>query len=245
MRRVADHRVMIDLYNPAARRAKFPQADFAFLVRAAANAARAVATVHYANCVVGDLNESGLLVSDHATVAMIDADSFEVEANGRRYLCAVGKDDYTAPEFALDQLGRSERTRNHDAFGLAVLIFHLLFLGRSPFGGVGPSSDLELRPAMEQHRFAFSIRRDTGVRPPPGSITLADVSPIIAAQFESAFAPVGRVGLRPRPAEWVDSLDRFERELVSCASHPRHRFHPAVGGCPWCRLAAETGRDPF
>ncbi|MDB5695527.1 MAG: hypothetical protein JWN21_1070 [Sphingomonas bacterium] len=201
--------------------------------------------MHYANCVVGDLNESGLLVSDQATVAMIDADSFEVEASGRRFLCAVGKDDFTAPEFALDQLGKRERTRNHDAFGLAVLIFHLLFLGRSPFGGIGPKGDLELRPAMEQHCFAFSLKRDTGVRPPPGTLTLADLSPILAAQFESAFAPVGRVGLRPRPTEWVDSLDRFERELIACRRRPLHRFHPAAGQCSWCRIEAETGRDPF
>src|SRR5258708_8336696 len=44
------------LYSPKSRKAEFPEADFRFLVHAAANVARAFATVHDAKCVIGDVN---------------------------------------------------------------------------------------------------------------------------------------------------------------------------------------------
>ncbi len=243
MRRVTQHLPVIQLYNPAYRRNHFPRADFAFLVRAAANTARAMAGVHYAGCVVGDLNESGVLVAEQATVALIDADSFQVGAAGERHLCGVGKDEFTPPELRGRDLEREERTRNHDAFGLATLIFYLLFMGRHPFTGVGVR-DIELGAAIREYRFAYGARR-TGLSPPPGTPRLADMSPMLAAAFEAAFAPVGGAGLRPRPVQWVDYLQRFERELVACPRSPRHRYHPSADACPWCRIRRETGRDPF
>lgn len=65
--------------------------DYRFLVRSAANVAVAVAKVHEAGAVVGDINHSGILVSDKATAALIDADSFQF---GERHLCRVGVPEY-------------------------------------------------------------------------------------------------------------------------------------------------------
>lgn len=245
MRRVVGHRPLFQLYVPRDRARYFPAADPRFLVRAAANVARAVASVHYAGCVVGDLNESGLLVSSQATVAMIDADSFQVAHGADRFLCGVGKPDYTAPELRGLDFARDARSRNHDAFALASLIFQLLFLGRLPFAGRMTGADVDLDKAIGEHRFAFSRVRDTGLGPPPGAATLADVSLELAAAFESAFAPVGSVGLRPKALEWVDLLQRFEDELTPCPRTTRHLRHRDAGACGWCRIARETKADPF
>ena len=46
MPRIVGYRDIHQLYSPKSRRAAFPAADWRFLVRAAANAARAFATVH-------------------------------------------------------------------------------------------------------------------------------------------------------------------------------------------------------
>jgi DNA-binding helix-hairpin-helix protein with protein kinase domain len=50
------------------------------------------------------------------------------------------------------------RTPNHDAFGLAVLTFLLLFMGRHPFAGrmSDGQSDLSLEQAISSLRFAYS-----------------------------------------------------------------------------------------
>ena len=245
MSRIVDHRIVFQLHNPASRRTHFAAADNAFLIRAATNVARAIASVHYAGCVVGDLNQSGVLVSRQAIVALIDADSFQVEAAGRRFLCGVGIEDYLAPELSGLKLDETVRTRNHDAFALATLIFQLLSLGRQPFSGMGGPPDRGLGDAIRAGDFAYSRQGRTRLSPPPGAIRLDDFPPVIAAAFESAFAPVGRIGLRPRPMQWVDLLERYERALVSCSVRLRHRFASTHGACPWCRIEAETSRDPF
>src|SRR3546814_5244737 len=60
------------------------------------------------------------LVSPTATVALIDADSFQLTHNGSQYLCAVGVPEYTPPELQGRSLKSIVRTQDHDAFGLEI-----------------------------------------------------------------------------------------------------------------------------
>ena len=74
-------------------------------------------------------------MAQDATVALIDADSFQFSLNGKSYPCVVGVPDFTPPELHGKNLASVQRTIEHDNFGLAVAIFHLLFMGRHPFAG--------------------------------------------------------------------------------------------------------------
>ena len=116
----------------------FPRAGWNFQVRAAANLTAAFDEVHGAGCLVGDVNQSNVVVSSDALVRLIDCDSFQVRANGKAYLCEVGVAQYTPPELQGKSLRGLVRTENHDRFGLAVLIYQLLFVGRHPYAGVWP-----------------------------------------------------------------------------------------------------------
>ena len=71
----------------------------------------------------------------NALVVLIDCDSFQVNTNGRCYPCEVGVPLYTPPELQKKSFRELIRTRNHDRFGLAILIFQLLFVGRHPYAG--------------------------------------------------------------------------------------------------------------
>src|SRR6266705_2807025 len=97
MRKIGGHKPVHLLYSPASRKQEFVAASFRFLIRAAVNVARAVAAVHATGCVIGDVNHSGFLVSDKATITLIDSDSFQVLAAGRNFLCQVGTPEYTPP----------------------------------------------------------------------------------------------------------------------------------------------------
>ena len=92
------------------------------------NVARSIASVHATGCVIGDINSQGVLVSDAATVSLIDSDSFQVAEALRTFLCEVGVPEFTPPELQGKNFDHVKRTSNHDAFGLAVLIFQLLFM---------------------------------------------------------------------------------------------------------------------
>jgi len=133
---VEQHRELHVLYSPAQRRQIYPHAGWDFLVHAAVNVARAFASVHAAGHVMGDVNQKNVVVASDGTVRLIDCDSFQITAKGRRFLCEVGVPDFTPPELHGHSFSKVVRTQNHDRFGLAVLLFHLLFMGRHPFVGI-------------------------------------------------------------------------------------------------------------
>ena len=141
--------------------------------------------MHAAGCVIGDLNHSGILVGTDATATLIDCDSFQFSKDGKTYYCEVGVPDYTPPELQGRSLSNVPRTQNHDAFGLGVAIFSLLFLGRHPFAGkyLG-RGDMPEEQAIAEYRFAYSSERSrTQTEPPPFAPTLSYVPKELAAAF--------------------------------------------------------------
>jgi DNA-binding helix-hairpin-helix protein with protein kinase domain len=230
------------LYGPKSRLAEFPQATWAFLVHAACNLARALAVLHAGGNVVGDINHGNVLVSSRAVVKLIDCDSFQIQAGERRYLCEVGVPTHTAPELQGLNLRTVARTPNHDAFGLAVVIFQLLFLGRHPFSGTFLGrGEMPLEKAIRELRFAYG--REAAARKmkqPPHTPPLAVASPAVAALFERAFAPGSAGdGVRPLPREWVEVLESLP--LRACERRKVHVFAEALESCPWCLIEVTTG----
>lgn len=230
MRRVSDSEPIFELFATGSRRERFPRANWAFLVCAAANVARVVAQVHAGGTVIGDVNSAGFLVSQRATVTLIDADSFQVA--GHR--CRVGMPEYTPPELQGIRFDETYRTVDHDAFGLAVMIFQLLALGRHPHAGVRSGRGIPLEIAITQGRFAYSLIRNVGSTPPPGALTLRDLPLGVRTLFERAFGL--RMGPRPIAAEWVNELALLEAGLVRCPNNTAHVIPTLSAPCPWCRI---------
>lgn len=248
MKKVNGFKSVHDLYGPASRKAEFPAADSKFLLRAAINLASAVASIHAAGCVIGDINHSGILVSNKALVTLIDSDSFQYRSPSMLYRCLVGVAEYTPPELQGALFDKIDRTPNHDNFGLAVLLFQLLFLGRHPFAGryLG-TGDMDIKSAIRDGRFAYSERRaETRMEPPPYVPALADYGADITRSFEAAFLPPMRQPSgRPTAADWVVKLKTAETTLVSCVKHRSHSYVLGLPSCPWCKLEHAMGRPLF
>lgn len=245
MRLVSGYRSLHELYSPKSRQRHFPKADYRFIVHTALNVARAVGKVHQTGCVIGDLNHSGVLVAQDATVALIDADSFQFRLNGKSYPCVVGVPDFTPPELHGKNLASVERTIEHDNFGLAVAIFQLLFMGRHPYAGRNSGPDISMGDAIAQNRFAFSLTRQSATQttPPPGTLTL-DIFPDAAmTAFEQAFGL--NAGARPSASDWIGVLTKLEASLNHCSKVKTHYFPSKAKGCAWCVLTANSGFDMF
>lgn len=245
MRLVSGYRPLHELYSPKSRQRHFSKADYRFVVRAALNVARAVGKVHQTGCIIGDLNHSGVLVAQDATVALIDADSFQFSLNGKSYPCVVGVPEFTPPELHGKNLASVQRTLEHDNFGLAVAIFHLLFMGRHPYAGRCNGPDISMGDAIAQNRFAYSVIRQaaTQTSPPPGSLTLDMFPDLISRAFEKAFGLLP--GARPTALDWIHSLNSFEGSLNHCGKVKTHYYPSNVGGCVWCKLTGNSGFDMF
>lgn len=237
MRLVQGHKPLHEIYSPGSRKIHFPQADYRFLVRVATNIARSIASVHRAGCVVGDINHSSMLVSPNAVVALIDADSFQILDGGKPYLCRVGVPEYTPPELQGKAFSGVVRTTNHDAFGLAVVIFQLLFMGRHPFVGT-PRNAMEMPPLYEniqRYRYVYADDRDVGMDQPPGTPSLSDFSPSLSGRFHAAFLNRDENG-RPSAEEWIAHLEELEGSLVQCADNPLHYGPKGASACAWCEM---------
>jgi DNA-binding helix-hairpin-helix protein with protein kinase domain len=248
MPRIVGHHEAHTLYSPAQRKQCSPQADWAFLVHTAMNCAAAFDTIHQLGYVVGDVNQKNVLVSTKATISLIDCDSFQIRANGQLFPCEVGVPEYTPPELQGQTFRGIERTPNHDRFGLAVLIFHLLFMGRHPFVGrfLG-RGDMPLERAIREYRFAYSrAAAQQDMAAPPHSLPLTAISPELIRLFERAFSRhFSQPNARPSAAEWGPELVRFEKQLRKCSADPGHRVPLHLGGCPWCALMQTGGPNYF
>ena len=246
MPKISGYKEIHHLYSVTQRKKDYPDADWRFLTHAARNCAIAFETIHHHGHVVGDVNQKNVLVSTKAIVQFVDCDSFQVRAaNGLHYRCVVGVPDYTPPELQGKSFRVVDRDPNHDRFGLAVLIFHLLMMGRHPFSGVYlDAGDMPLEKAIQGGRYAYSRNSQaTRMRPPPNTLPMTMLDASLVSLFERAFAPIGPGGpaARPTATEWKDALGGFLAQLGPCKIDPKHIYPKQAGACPWCQLLGSTG----
>ncbi len=243
MPNVSDSRTLHELYGTANRRRHFPDARWHHLILAGRNVAAAFESLHSAGIVVGDVNQGNLMVDKNMCVRFIDCDSFQIESNGHVFPCPVGTPHFTPPELQSQKLRDVRRTQDHDGFGLAIMIFHLLFVGRHPFAGrFHGAGELTIEKAIAEQRFAFSKNtRETQVSPPPASLLLTDLPPGLADLFEWAFR--GREGNEGRPSAhlWVEQLEALIKQRRPCSFDQAHIYYNQLRDCPWCRIEDEGG----
>lgn len=246
--RVSGHDEIHNLYSPAHRKFAYPDKDWSFLVHAAMNCAAAFDAIHSQGHVIGDVNQGNLLVSPRGTVFLIDCDSFQVTAPGKMFMCDVGVPQYTPPELQGRNFRGLRRTENHDRFGLALVIFHLLFMGRHPFAGrYQGRGDMPIEQAIAEYRYAFSDRASTlAMDRPPQTLQIAAVAPELAALFARAFDRGSeRPDARPAADEWHGALHAQAGKLQTCGSDRGHRFPIGLAACPWCRLMLDGAPNFF
>ncbi len=247
MPRVSDSRLLHELYSSANRRRHFPDARWHHLILAARNMAAAFESMHAAGVIVGDVNQGNILVDKNMCVRFIDCDSFQIEANGTVFHCPVGTPHFTPPELQSQKLRDVRRTEDHDGFGLAVLVFHLLFVGRHPFAGryMG-DGEMSIEKAIAEHRFAFSRhRKERLVEPPPASLLLEELPASLADLFEQAFSSESFQRGRPSASEWVAQLEALIKQRKPCSLDPAHLYYNQLSICPWCRVEDDGGPTFF
>ena len=162
-----------------------------------------------------------------------------------RFKCEVGIPEYLPPELAGHPLGTVQRLPEHDRFGLAILAYKLLMMGRHPYMGIYPNElDDGVATAIANGWYVHHPRAIAqGVRPPPAGLDLATVGPSIADLWTQTFA--GRPANRPTTATWISALEALGSNLVGCRSNTQHRYRRNSASCPWCAFATAHRLDYF
>lgn len=239
MPRIDKAHLIWEIYNPGVRREVYPHFHHGSLLRTARNLAAVVGAVHECGYVIGDLNESNVLVTSQSQVTLIDVDSFQTPGRDRLYRCRVGRPDYTPPELQGVAFADVDRLPQHDAFALAVLIFQLLMQGIHPFAGRcakdGEADSIAARITAGQWPYAWL--RTPSIEPsphaPPWFALPPSVQELLRRCFEDAHA---EPDLRPSAAQWQHALEEAEHELTTCPRDSSHLYHRRLDHCPWCGL---------
>jgi DNA-binding helix-hairpin-helix protein with protein kinase domain len=238
MKKISDAEEVHTLHSPKSRLQKFPEASWTFLIYVAANIARAVAAIHEHGLVIGDVNPKNILVTRKATVYLLDVDSFQFSVDGRTYRCEGGFPEYTPPELQGVSFREVDREQKHDCFGLAVVIFQLLFLGRHPYSGTYlRAGEMPLEQAIRESRFAYGDdAKSRKMRQPPGTLALDSMPSALVALFRRAYLTMNR----PGPREWVERLDELSKSLKKCDQHSGHYYYRELQECPWCGIEKQA-----
>jgi DNA-binding helix-hairpin-helix protein with protein kinase domain len=249
MPRMVECEPLHHIYSPSHRKQRFPEKDWAFLVHTARNVSAAFEAIHGHGHVIGDVNPNLVFVAGNSLVKLIDCDSFQIAAGGKDYLCEVGVPHFTPPELQTRSSFRGlRRTKNHDNFGLAVLLFHILMMGRHPYSGVfSGASDMPLEKSIEQFRYAFGVNASAkSMSPPPNSVTPKILPTLVAELFERAFTERGAsTDGRPSAREWVIALESLIKQLRTCSQESVHKFFNGLPACPWCDQEESFGNCFF
>lgn len=252
MLRVTGSHPLVNCYTPNDRSKTFKSFNYLSLHRVAYNLVTAIHSVHKHECVIGDVNESNILVDESGIVTLVDADSFQVQdKNGTIYPCPVGKPEYTPPELQGLSCRSTQRTPQQDFFGMAVLIFQLLMEGWHPFDGAfqGSGDVPEWGDRIKNGHFPHG-KKPVPYRPgpltPPFDILHPDIQSLFVQCFEEGH---GNPYLRPDTKTWMKALEVAERNLQSCSINQQHRYSNHLNSCPWCSRTGQsfvfTASQPF
>ncbi len=229
---------VINYYNPSLRQSQLGQlaassAINTLLLQISRNFAAAVHSLHQRGYIIGDINESNVLVNNKGLVTLIDCDSFQVrdERNGRVYRCPVGTPGYTPPELLSISggFGEVDRIVQHDRFGLAVMIYKLLIAGAHPFDGrftgrgnlpEAPNQNAKIQAGYFAHTGRVIPYEPTPTQQRHWSGLAELLRDNFAGAFDAAPGNYAHIA-RPSAEGWLLSLD----DIIA----PRHREQQEFG----------------
>lgn len=205
------------------------------LVNIAANLCLAVETVHRVDALIGDFQERNILVNDTTRVSLVDCDSMQfTSASGHRFLCGVGRAEFTSPELAGTDLASTAREKPSDLFALAVHLHLLLMAGNHPFmrgswTGGGDQPDALTLARSGQWAGGPGSNLHTHPLAPPVDFLPTEIKRLFERAFTSGAHDPAR---RPSASEWREALLRMR--IGTC---PRgHQIPVEADPCPWCAI---------
>lgn len=194
------------VFIPALLKRKFPDWTRVNLVQIAHQFAKAVEYLNDRNVLIGDINPMNVLVTaDGAKISIVDCDSFQVED----FPCPVGTVNFTAADIQGKDYKTFLRTKSHEEFALATMIFMILMPGKPPYSQEGGTSQADnIRSGKFPYPFGKDFRSQNIASGPWRFIWSH-----FPYSIKEAFHDVFRNGKTVSPSSWVVLLETYKKEI--------------------------------
>jgi serine/threonine protein kinase len=161
--------------------------------------------LHSFNIIVGDINPLNILVSEESNnVWLVDTDSFQIQG----FPCPVGTVNFTAPEIQGVNYSSFLRTKEHEIFAVATMLFMILHPGKPPYAQQGGGDPAE---NIRNGNFPYQFCKDiTGNTPEgPWKIIWGNLPYKIKKAFGNTFKNNRRIEL----SDWKKLLEFYKSEI--------------------------------
>jgi len=165
-----------------------------------------IAELHRRNILIGDINAFNILIKDDMNVYFVDTDSYQIE----QYPCPVGTVNFSAPEIQGKNYKDFSRTKDHEYFAVATLMFMILLPGKLPYSHRGGSTPLA---AIKSGNFAYPLGEWNTESTPPGPwrFIWSNLPYFLKEEFTNIFRKKEK---RTSTEEWISLIRRYKNDLA-------------------------------
>lgn len=197
----------IDLYLLLRKRTleKYPHIDRLFLTNIVIDLLNKIIFLHQNDILMGDINLMNIWVDlGKSETYLIDTDSFQFD----KYPCPVGSITFTPPELQHQNFSKFLRTKDHEYFAIATLLFMIFHGGKAPYAHVGGSDPAK---NIREKNFPYPFGSDFHFETPKGAYENMWV--MLPLEMREAFYNVFREGGRKSPEEWKKYVLEYSKKL--------------------------------
>jgi serine/threonine protein kinase len=193
------------VFNPELLKKKFPQWTRINLVNLSLSILNKIKVLHDKNIIIGDINPFNILIKDDNTIFFVDTDSYLVD----NYVCPVGTVHFTAPEIQnIENFSKLIRTKEHEYFAVASLLFMIFHPGKSPYAFQGGGN---IKDNIVGMNFSYPLGDEDNYLAPQGMWEY--IWNELSYELRKAFYTVFKENYRLTISDWITVLETYKEDL--------------------------------
>lgn len=198
--------LQLSLFQPGLLREQFPTWTKIELSIIAIEILDKIIALHKQQVLIGDINPNNIMVANYDKVFLLDSDSYQID----NFPCPVGTVNFSPPEIQGKDFANFLRTKEHEYYAVATLLFMIFLTGKHPYSCVGGA---DIQENIINHEFAFPLADDDRMAAPKGQweAMWCDLPFYLREQFYNVF----KLNKRIPAEEWKYLLEKYVEDLKS------------------------------
>ena len=204
MQKAEGKSLQLSVFQPQLFKNLFPSWSKIEITKLALNVLDKIEVLHEKDILVGDINPMNINVVNYDDVYLLDTDSFQIDD----YPCPVGTVDFTAPEIQGVNYTEFIRSKEHEYYAIATLLFMIFLPGKHPYSRSGGG---EKQENIINHDFVFPLGDEDSYSTPKGQWEAIWYS--LPFDIRKCFYNVFKKNKRYPITTWKKSLNQYLVDL--------------------------------